>query len=164
MPRGPWYPGAHSPLPYHSKRSTSPSGCGSSLTVQNEGHRPGYKQSSLIRASQVVLIVPRQLPRSLPREIFTVFSGRLQNQVGIPVQEDVSGAVYPIDRREHVVLPGLRRPLGQIGALAGGSVELVVENVAPGRGVRAAPPAGPEMGEPKLPGETSRPPVRPAPL
>src|SRR3984957_3903858 len=59
-------PGAHSPLPYHSKTSTSPSGCGSSLTVQNEVHRPGNKQLSLIRASQVVLIVPRQLPRNLP--------------------------------------------------------------------------------------------------
>src|ERR1700747_2303881 len=59
-------PGAHSPLPYHSNTSTSPSGCGSSLTVQNEGHRPGNKQLSLIRASQVVPIEPRQLPRNLP--------------------------------------------------------------------------------------------------
>src|ERR1700690_2173983 len=48
-------PGAHWPLPYHSKRSTSPSGRGSSLTPQNEGQRPGNKQSSFIRASQVVL-------------------------------------------------------------------------------------------------------------
>src|SRR5947209_15137624 len=59
-------PGAHCPLPYHSKTSTSPSGSGSSLTPQNEGHRPVVKQSSLIRASQVWLIWLRKLPRSLP--------------------------------------------------------------------------------------------------
>src|ERR1700753_335035 len=59
-------PGAHWPFPYHSKMSTSPSGSGSSLTVQDDRHRPGNKQSSLIRASQVVPIMPRQLPRSLP--------------------------------------------------------------------------------------------------
>src|SRR5271166_1242600 len=59
-------PGGHAPLPYHSKTSTSPSGMGSSLTPQNEGHRPGNKQSSFIRASQVWLIMLRKLPRSLP--------------------------------------------------------------------------------------------------
>src|ERR1700745_3585379 len=46
-------PGAHAPLPYHSKTSTSPSGSGSSLTPQNDGQRPGNKQSSFIFASQV---------------------------------------------------------------------------------------------------------------
>src|ERR1700744_1335092 len=59
-------PGAQFPLPYHSKMSTSPSGSGSSLTPQNEGHRPGTKQSSLILASRVWLIMLRKLPRSLP--------------------------------------------------------------------------------------------------
>src|SRR6516225_9917858 len=59
-------PGGHEPLPYHSKMSISPSGIGSSLTVQNDGQRPVDKQSSFIRASQVVPIWPRQLPRSLP--------------------------------------------------------------------------------------------------
>src|ERR1700761_4840793 len=58
-------PGAQSPLPYHSKMSTSPSGSGSSLTVQKDGHSPGNRQSSLILASHVVLIMPRQLPRTL---------------------------------------------------------------------------------------------------
>ena len=59
-------PGAHFPLPYHSKTSTSPSGSGSSFTAQNAGQAPVVRQSSLIRASHVVLIMPRQLPRSLP--------------------------------------------------------------------------------------------------
>src|ERR1700758_4803236 len=59
-------PGAQLPLPYHSKMSTSPSGRGSSLTPQNADHRPGNKQSSFIRASQVWLIMLRKLPRSLP--------------------------------------------------------------------------------------------------
>src|SRR5690349_5895815 len=58
-------PGGHEPLPYHSKTSTSPSGTGSSLTAQNADQRPGCRQSSFIRASQVVLMRPRQLPRTL---------------------------------------------------------------------------------------------------
>src|SRR5246500_1397211 len=58
-------PGAHAPLPYHSKMSTSPSGSGSSLTPQNDGQRPGNKQSSFIFASHVGLIALRKLPRSL---------------------------------------------------------------------------------------------------
>src|ERR1700758_1321696 len=59
-------PGGQAPLPYHSNTSTSPSGNGSSLTPQNAAQRPGNKQSSLIRASQVWLIMLRKLPRSLP--------------------------------------------------------------------------------------------------
>src|ERR1700741_2246975 len=59
-------PAGREPLPYHSKRSTSPSGKGSSLTPQNADQRPGNKQSSFIRASQVWLIMLRKLPRSLP--------------------------------------------------------------------------------------------------
>src|ERR1700748_657144 len=58
-------PGAQLPLPYRSKMSTSPSGSGSSLTPQNDGHRPGNRQSSLIFASQGLLIMLRKLPRRL---------------------------------------------------------------------------------------------------
>ena len=106
--------------------------------------------------------MPRQLPRSLPLKYCTVFLAGLQDKIGIPIEENVSGAVYPIDRREHVVLPGLRRPLRQIGALAGRSVELVVENVAPGRGIGRRRRG--RSGEPRLPGERIAAPSAPSPI
>src|SRR6202040_4139797 len=59
-------PAGQLPLPYHSKKSTSPSGRGSSFTAQNEVQRPVVRQSSLIRASHVWPMRPLQLPRSLP--------------------------------------------------------------------------------------------------
>ena len=59
-------PDGHSPLPYHSIRSISPSRPGSSLDSHQAGQAPAVWQFSLIRASQVVPMPPRQLPCTRP--------------------------------------------------------------------------------------------------
>ena len=59
-------PDGHSPLPYHSIRSTSPLRPGSSLDNHHAGHMPGPRQLSFMRASQVVPMAPRQVPLTKP--------------------------------------------------------------------------------------------------
>ena len=59
-------PGAQLPLPYHSMMSTSPPWAGSLLARYQAGQHPGVRQLNLTRASQVVLMGPRYLPKSLP--------------------------------------------------------------------------------------------------
>ena len=96
-------------------------------------------------------------------EVLVTLAGGLQDQVGISVEENVPSAVDPVYRREDVVLPGLGRPFREVGALAGRSVEFVVEDVSTGRaGGRGRCSRG-QMGEPKPPGAASRPPAPPAP-
>src|SRR6201989_3013042 len=111
-------PGAHSPLPYHSNTSTSPSGCGSSLTVQNEGHKPGYKQLSLIRASHVVLIVPRQLPRNLPLKYSPFSRVACRTRLEFPSRKTFSARYIPSTGGNTPSCPASGVRFARSGALA----------------------------------------------
>src|ERR1700742_4155007 len=59
-------PAGHCPLPYHSMRSTSPLRPGSSLDSHQAGQQPPVRQLSLMRASQVLPMPPRQVPLTRP--------------------------------------------------------------------------------------------------
>ena len=105
-------------MPYHSKMSTSPSGSGSSFTAQNAGQAPVVRQSSLIRASHVVLIMPSPVATQFAAvQLAVVITGGEEDEIGVAVEENVAAivAVYRRDRRPHIVLPALHGPIRRIG-------------------------------------------------
>jgi hypothetical protein len=70
-------------------------------------------------------------------EELVVFVCGEQDEIGVAVEEHVSAivAVYPQDRRPHVVLPALHRPVRRIGGGTVGTVELVLEKVCTAGGI-----------------------------
>ena len=134
MRRGLWFPEASSRCRTTRRCRPRRQAAGSSFTAQNEGQRPGVRQSSLIRASHVWPMGTLPVAAQFAAEVLVVFLCGEEDEIGVAVEEHVSAivAVYPHDRREDVVLPVLHRPLRRIGACTVRAVELVLENVGAG--------------------------------
>ena len=131
MRRGPWFPEAIRRCRTTRRCRPRRQAADPRSQSRTRASKPGYRQSSLIRASQVVLIMPRQLPRSLPLKYWPSSRVARRTRLELPSRNTFwrSSRYMPHDRREHVVLPVLHRPLRRIGACTGRAVELVLENV-----------------------------------
>jgi hypothetical protein len=79
---------------------------------------------------------PPPIASQFAAEILVVFVGGEEDEVGVAVEEHVSAivAIMPQNRREDVIVPVLYCPLPRIGGRAGGTIELVLENVGAGSG------------------------------